>query len=432
MAILSHHKKNKVDESQNQKTLPHLPHEILVQIISRIPATTILRYCHPFPPLSHCNNGFDAIISNPTFPRFFQSHNINTSFLAFNGCTNSATLIEYNYDDNNDQHRKIEYNIDIMNFINRDILSKSIVELLDSCNGCILVAVMRKVPYALRQLWRPLPTLLHLHLVNPITQRRVEIPKPHNADGQSNNFAFALGYSSKTDVFKVVRVSSDFPPSNILTAQVFTICGGARPGVGVRVGGRDNDLNRWKTITQSLTIEFTPTPTSSIDAVALNGCLHWLIDDSNFILKFDIDEEKFELIHTPRNLAIMELYYDLGVLDGLLYVSAYTSNNYAEIEFRVMKEYGVEDSWSYFTFIENKFLNKDFFRLIKVLEKGKILMLNSNYGEERYSLEVYDPKQRERDDHSRRVEILEGLDKKIRRRINVKYFVPSFLSLRYI
>uniref|UniRef100_A0A803MXU5 F-box associated domain-containing protein n=1 Tax=Chenopodium quinoa TaxID=63459 RepID=A0A803MXU5_CHEQI len=124
-------------------------------------------------------------------------------------------------------------------------------------------------------------------------------------------------------------------------------------------------------------------------AVALNGALHWLVDD-NLILRYDLDENKFEFV--PKIMVVVSY---LGVLDGMLCVGSSTTDGKA-VEVWVMKEYGVEKSWTRFTIIHELDVNNASFQLIPELKDGKVLILTTTLSSSslNFFLDVYDPKEK--------------------------------------
>ncbi|GJZ34230.1 F-box domain containing protein [Tanacetum coccineum] len=83
-----------------------------------------------------------------------------------------------------------------------------------------------------------------------------------------------------------------------------------------------------------------------------NGAVHWLVrtvcdsDKLYTILSFDMKEETFKETALP-NITRSEYtgFVDLGDLKGCLY-AVYGGDDSVDLDFWVMKEYGVENSWS--------------------------------------------------------------------------------------
>uniref|UniRef100_A0A803KUD8 Uncharacterized protein n=1 Tax=Chenopodium quinoa TaxID=63459 RepID=A0A803KUD8_CHEQI len=92
----------------------------------------------------------------------------------------------------------------------------------------------------------------------------------------------------------------------------------------------------------------------------------------------------------------------------------------------VMEMYDVVNSWTCFAFIDGHDINEDFV-LTPEIKDGKMILLTTlsrKLSVKDFFVDVYDPKLRKRD---KRVPLLEGVDEKIRARMTVDYFVPSFL-----
>ncbi|XP_021775756.1 F-box protein CPR30-like [Chenopodium quinoa] len=236
-----------------------------------------------------------------------------------------------------------------------------------------------------------------LRLVNPITRRCLVLPQaPYALAWRDLNYG--LGYSSKTGLFKVVRLYHRQGSAKI-TAEVMTV--------------RDEGDCAWEVMDTEWSIGITSIRGKP---VVLNGALHWLVNYDNLILRFDIDQEKLVIVS------------HLGILDGLLCVGApcglAIDDKSAEIW--VMKEYGIEKSWTCFTIIDGLDINGQFVLFLEIKD-GKMTLLTTlprNLSVKGYFIDVYDPKLGKRD---KRVPLLEGVDGKTRARGTVDYFVPSFL-----
>ncbi|KAM7269900.1 hypothetical protein ACFE04_029114 [Oxalis oulophora] len=85
--------------------------------------------------------------------------------------------------------------------------------------------------------------------------------------------------------------------------------------------------------------------------VFLNGILHWLDISGSFIIRFDLQSEKFSEGFLPPNVGY---WLNLGVSRGYLYVCQNLNNSvHPDIAIWKMGEYGKAESWVRTTMINN-------------------------------------------------------------------------------
>ncbi|XP_076951691.1 F-box/kelch-repeat protein At3g06240-like [Bidens hawaiensis] len=171
-------------------------------------------------------------------------------------------------------------------------------------------------------------------LWNPTTEKTRVIPDPLTPFSDATRF-FGLGYDFSIDDYKMVSASRSMS-SNIISCQVFNLKTGS-----------------WRMVQTSHVSVKDPSMIGSFS----NGAIHWIVrhrphhDDLNkheAILSFDIKDEVFIEIVLPKpNGGENEQsgFRCLGDLKGCLY-AVYGGTDGVDMDVWVMKEYGVENSWS--------------------------------------------------------------------------------------
>ncbi|XP_040375098.1 uncharacterized protein LOC112199406 isoform X1 [Rosa chinensis] len=110
----------------------------------------------------------------------------------------------------------------------------------------------------------------------------------------------------------------------------------------------------------------------------LHGALHWATQywtGDEFMHSFNFETEKFETIPPPSHLALKE-WLTLGVLEGCLLLCVFDDDS-SKFEMWIMRDYGVQDSWTKIFVIENLYLRRyqpEEYGPIMFLSNGEILM----------------------------------------------------------
>lgn len=209
--------------------------------------------------------------------------------------------------------------------------------IVGSCNGLVCLA---------------LSDCRDLNLWNPSTGDCSKLPEPPTPTGDSYTPGF--GYDSSSDDYKVVLVTyyseseKDSQGEELWwsTYQIVAIYSLKRNSWRIfkEFNLAIHDFHRWDH-------EYFP------ESICLNGAIHWRSRTNscgNTITAFDVSKEIFYLVPNPPYFMGFS-DNALGVLGGCLCLVHGSEHEGSPSELWVMKEYGVEASWTKLTL----FLNAD-------------------------------------------------------------------------
>ncbi|KAG8378374.1 hypothetical protein BUALT_Bualt08G0130900 [Buddleja alternifolia] len=211
-----------------------------------------------------------------------------------------------------------------------------------------------------------------LYICNPITREYIELPSP---EGEVYHYSrvvtYGFGFSKMSGEYKVVSIYHERvrDPSDhsllgitISESRVYTLGTGS-----------------WRSIPPGDdTFEYD----SESNGVFLNGNLHWLVADllkgSLLISCFNLETELFHRFPTPTTLPEIRTFIGgIAVLGDCLCICDNTSDD--DIVIWVMKEYGVDKSWTKeFVISRIPNLNGESHEVVyplKVFRDGDMLML---------------------------------------------------------
>ncbi|OIT28093.1 PREDICTED: F-box/kelch-repeat protein At3g06240-like [Nicotiana attenuata] len=281
-----------------------LPQEIIIDILSRLPAKFIGQF--------RCvSKQWRHFLSDPQFIKFhFSIHNKEEKLICISR-SHSLNTITFTHNITDGILRKLNF----------QQLSDNWVRIFGSCNGLVLVENEEKI----------------LFLINPTTLKYHKIPIFHFARQIPGSFSVSgLGYDFANDDYKVVTLSHYYyehePDIRITFIDIYSV----RKGLWRRLENLPYDLE------DSL----------QTSGVLVNGALHWLVsklfDDSFVVVAFDLSYETFLEMPTPTTIDNNNVVcYDLVAVRGCLCMFTDTEEN--RIDAWMMKEYGVEDSWTKFS-----------------------------------------------------------------------------------
>ncbi|GKV46404.1 hypothetical protein SLEP1_g53391 [Rubroshorea leprosula] len=354
---------NLADDPSNramvQTDLHLLPREILLDILSRLPITSLIH----FKTTSHA--GYD-LIADPRLPPMFHNRvsNSNPCLILFNYNILAFSPWQLYFVDNEDCSGRVT-KIDPPHHSEVD-------SLVDSCNGllCLSFPIIGGSSES-----------HSLLIYNPFVGEAVRVPPANRFLNQSEVFGF--GFHPRTGEFKVVRIVWDESALDVeevddeSMVQVFTI-------------GTTEWRKKGAPPTQ---LAYKMKPPEAL----VEGSLHWVTEVGVGvvglifgIISFELADEVFEEIPHPPCQRFVSRDYSLSVLNGCL--SAARLVDALHYDIWVMKQYRVKESWvkqfsfdPYFPGGWQRFLTR-FSTVICALKNGEILLQN-----EHSSLISYDP-----------------------------------------
>ncbi|KAI8561457.1 hypothetical protein RHMOL_Rhmol04G0341300 [Rhododendron molle] len=282
-----------------ERGLPHLPHELIFNIFSRLPVKFLCRF-------KSVSKPWLALITDPLFIKSHLNHqstkDSKTQKLIL-ACQSSRNVysLDYQAPDPAITELKLTY--------------KPIVTILGSLNGILLIR-----------------TGGTLRLWNPSIRVFQQFSPPDFPGGCT---IYGLGYDSASDDFKVVKATRPFSRKNATSAvHVFS-----------------SRLSSWKRIE-----DFGYQIHGWTSGTVLNGAPHSVVERLGLgmgvvIVYFDATEEKFNEVPSPdcegANILDNSNVVGLGVLGGSLCVVKQHCENHADVW--VMKE-----SWTKLFVVPNK------------------------------------------------------------------------------
>ncbi|XP_074263035.1 F-box protein CPR1-like isoform X2 [Silene latifolia] len=298
-------------------TLAHLPIDLITDILSRLPAKTVV--CLKIVCKSWCN-----LISDDYFVNYRLEQSLATkSNLHYVVTVPRFYLQEYDHlPEPREQTCPVHYSADFDSLGNLRELShpfkdcKTGTRVFGSCRGLLLLHVTDG------------PLLLY----NPTTQTYNVLPGlPVYQDARAyGHLSYGFGYDNATRDFKCVKIMQRlFKEIGYLTCEVMVY--------SLRT-------NCWKRVPD------VPCYFRSCDwgvGVLVHETLHWVGTNSDglyeFIVAFNLRDEAFSCRPLPNfHFEPFEGLY-VGMLDGCLCLLA---NRYPHCNVWVMKEYGVGGSWT--------------------------------------------------------------------------------------
>ncbi|XP_058189863.1 F-box protein CPR1-like isoform X2 [Rhododendron vialii] len=291
--------------------LPHLPHELIFNILSRLPVKSLCRF-------KRVSKPWLALITDP---HFIKSH-LNHQSTKDNKTQKLILAVEWTRF--SPRVYSVDYQAPDPTVFELELPNRRpVVKILGSLYGILLILTGK-----------------YLRLWNPSIKMFRKFSPPMEPEGDE---LYGLGYDSVSDDFKVVTV---FP---------FGYADGAKKSLAIDspsvVHVFSSKLSSWKSIGFfDYCIGHDPSDRSGI---AVNGAPHWIANRLGLgmgyvIVYFDATEEKFKEVPSPccegEDMRDDERVHHLGVLGGWLCMVTYHRTNHADVW--VMKKYGVKESWT--------------------------------------------------------------------------------------
>ena len=343
----------------------HLPHDIVLNILARLPVKSVLRF--------RCvSKTWYSSIATPNFISnhliYHKNNNNNLAYLINIRPNINIPIFIGGYD--HAFNRISEYPIPF-DFLVSYALSAG------SCNGLVCLYQLRDVP----------TNAYPIYLWNPSIRKVKRLPDSIYSSTHFDRLSTELAYQAETNDYKVVNICQMPAPNHRgfeVEAELYTL-----------------SSNSWRKIGISLTNNIVVSPFANNTSTFVSGALHWLgcISEAAFpymILSFDVNNDKFGEMALPdvQQLlpqGLMAVPNYLMVFKGKL---AFITLGYRHIsgvinyEYRdfmsshrhscfiwVMGEYGVHESWSKLFFV--KFENVHFVHFLGCTSRGELLVIKN-------------------------------------------------------
>ncbi|XP_058215570.1 F-box/kelch-repeat protein At3g06240-like isoform X1 [Rhododendron vialii] len=282
--------------------MPNLPDEIVSDILSRLPVVSLCRFrCVSKP--------WRSLISHP---HFIRTHLANKKH----------ERVIFRYGDNlySEDFESFQFGDESVraHFKLPTEEGQHFYKIYGSCDGLLLIGL-----WVRDDEWE----YICYYLVNPSTREFRKLPpcpSAFNGNPWKCFDGYGFGYDSQSDDFKVVCISHH-QESGDKEASL-----------------HDLRTSSWKKIENS---PCDHSGVGHVSGVLVRGALHWIgrTSTSNVIVALDLADEKYRTIPTLDCMGDQ-----LVLLGGCLCVSGkWYDHNHAD--FWVMKEYGVDESWTKFT-----------------------------------------------------------------------------------
>jgi len=321
-----------------------LPQELIAEILSLLPAESLVRF--------QCvSKAWFSIINDPYFIKMHLHTNRQRSLIGKKRKSNRWPEEYYLVNISNED--RLGDPVKIFPPLYRSENVKYRTSVIASCNGlvCILFFCNRKYGS-------------HYEIViwNPSIRKHKRVPfepvdDKHKQGVRVNSLNLAFWYDPVNTDYKVLRiVKFDDPESktkSLEEVQVYSL-----------------KAHSWRRIEDQLPYK-EPFIISSSQSVFTNGTLHWFVTSATrrTILAFDLTTEKFGVQTLPFTL---HSFGNLMVLEGSLCAYAYTNQ---ATGVWMMKEYGVTSSWSRLRTVPLTFFYR---QLLAFSKDGKKVLLEDN------------------------------------------------------
>ncbi|XP_065858814.1 F-box/kelch-repeat protein At3g06240-like [Euphorbia lathyris] len=239
--------------------LPHLPPEIIIDILSRLPAKPLFRF------KCVCTSWLSLISNNPEFAKAHLRHaKQDTGVNRYRLCLPKSPFQSIDHDaycyGNNVVTRNLTY---------RHAVTDEL-DFIGSCNGLIALA---------------LDSDSDIIVWNPTTGDSRLLPPGDSS--MSDKVFSGFGYDSYLDDYKVVRGVAAASSESGIKMEVFNLKG-----------------NTWRSIN-----DLKSNISINGSCISINGFLYWLVHIEHYpneklgIISFDLAEEKFvEMVEVPDDL----------------------------------------------------------------------------------------------------------------------------------
>ncbi|MCD9641734.1 hypothetical protein HAX54_028161 [Datura stramonium] len=318
--------------------MPYIPSEVIFEILLRLPVKSLVRF-------RSVSKSWLSLLSSPQF--------INTHL---------------NFSRNN--HKDVPHKLLLL--APEQISSEKKCALYSSVSGktsvdCVDLDYPVKSPGCVTQFIGSCDGLVCLSvensliLWNPSTRIWKEIPKEPPFMNQDCFFTYGFGYDEWNDDYKLVLVYSSKNKNSENEVKVYSL-----------------KANSWKGIKS-----FHSGYVYSNSGVLVNGVVHWDTrphPDFNgchhSIVSFDLATEKQGKLDLPSYHEHEDVHWDLMSSGDQSLFGFCHCESQGEVDIWVMKEYGVEESWTKFASVAYYVIPGIFYLPLYINKDGDVLLIN--------------------------------------------------------
>ncbi|KAL2231922.1 F-box protein At3g07870-like [Sesamum indicum] len=302
----------------NQELFTNLPAELIINILSRLPIRTIIS-CKCV-----CKSWLN-LLDTPEFARSHLSRSVPGLILWQRHRDLDSEHFEiFEFEDELDLERHdLHYNpvtkISCREFINEDHPGLGIQ---GSADGLVCFRKLGRHPET-------------VYVCNPITRDYIQLPTPGTIWYYPTTVTYGFGASKTSGQHKVVRIYHECRRDT----DTHKLLGIPKSECWVYTLGTGS----WRRIAPGPKLEYNCRSTGAF----LNGNLHWLVADLEGFARIsclDLETEVFSTFSAPSLPERSRFLGGLTVLGDCLCMCDNTSDD--EIVIWLMKEYGVEKSWT--------------------------------------------------------------------------------------
>ncbi|CAM8915225.1 unnamed protein product [Rhodiola kirilowii] len=320
-----------MSESEEERELPELPHDVIVDILSRLPCKSLVKF--------RCvSKLWNSLIRSHKFAKLQFSRSIGDTSRQ---CVllRPEPFCSINYEDLD------EFFEDRFELINQEDVPPLVAgvdidndaDLIGECNGLLCFMLMKRDQKSFL-LW------------NPTTRECKEVRKNDVAnlvdvgcmfdfdirttsDTKDRADIYGFGYDSISDDYKIVRLMSDLPRTKVVDVEIYMV-------------GR----RTWRKIEHPVSgmICIFRNDFRVDNCAFLNGACHWFTykfaTNDTAILRFDLGKEELEELTLPPYLSKSDFISEVLVLGGKLVLPNKINN--IEMDIWIMNEYGVGSSFT--------------------------------------------------------------------------------------
>ncbi|KAK9285640.1 hypothetical protein L1049_024838 [Liquidambar formosana] len=296
----------KTGASDEEDRISKLPHHVVMDIFCKLPIKSLM-YCRCV-----CKAWRDLVL-DPCFATQHLTTRPPTTILTLQ-CDGERKRNIY----------MVEPEASDLDAITKVKIPNLGIQIVGSCNGLLCLCAEQNSHHC-------------FYILNPFTGECMTLPKIKTDPKHTSVSGF--GFSSKTNQYKVIRISCRWEPGSSSTkaeAEIYTVGSGGS----------------WREIGYAPDYYFL-----GGYAIFLNGALYWIVDGGigehfrELVCAFDIGNEQFLKIPLPVSYFSEQhgFWTNIGVLEGRLYVCG----AYSGVEIWVMNDNGVEESWTKEVVLQN-------------------------------------------------------------------------------